>query len=358
MRKNEGPSPPRTHYQWLLLLVLSGLLIFLLQALHLPAAILLGAMIAAVGLSARGGRLQVHRWLFAGAQGVIGCMIARTMAPEIFQEMLRQWPLLLMSAAGVIGVSSALGWLMMRLEGLPGTTAIWGLSPGAATAVVLLADAYGADTRLVALMQYLRIAVVAVVASLVARIWVTPGEHVQATVVWFPAILPAHFAGTLSLVVLGAGVAGLLRIPAGALLLPLALSVALQNTELLIIELPPWLLGLSYVLIGWSIGLRFTRPVLKHCLRVLPHVFLAILLLIALCAGLAAILIWVAGIDPLTAYLATSPGGLDAIAIIAASSQADMPFVVAMQTARFVMIIVLGPVIAICIGRWMTGKAD
>ena len=31
-----------------------------------------------------------------------------------------------------------------------------------------------------------------------------------------------------------------------------------------------------------------------------------------------------AGIDPLTAYLATTPGGSDAVAIIAASSEMDL----------------------------------
>ena len=40
---------------------------------------------------------------------------------------------------------------------LPGTTAVWGSSPGAATAMVLMAEAFGADARLVAFMQYLRV---------------------------------------------------------------------------------------------------------------------------------------------------------------------------------------------------------
>ncbi|MCG5475086.1 MAG: AbrB family transcriptional regulator, partial [Sinorhizobium fredii] len=53
-----------------------------------------------------------------------------------------------------------------------------------------------------------------------------------------------------------------------------------------------------------------------------------------------------AGIDPLTAYLATSPGGLDSIAVIAASSDVDLPFVMALQTARLLIITLIGPVLA------------
>jgi membrane AbrB-like protein len=67
--------------------------------------------------------------------------------------------------------------------------------------------------------------------------------------------------------------------------------------------------------------------------------------LIALCAVLAGVLVVTAGVDPLTAYLATSPGGADAVAIIAASSNVDVPFVMAMQTARLGAIILLAPAI-------------
>jgi len=51
---------------------------------------------------------------------------------------------------------------------------------------------------------------------------------------------------------------------------------------------------------------------------------------------------WV-GLDPLTAYLATSPGGADSVAVIAATSAVDAGFVMAMQLARFLMVLVFGP---------------
>ena len=52
-----------------------------------------------------------------------------------------------------------------------------------------------------------------------------------------------------------------------------------------------------------------------------------------------------AGVDPLTAYLATSPGGSDSIAIITASSNVDVSFVMAMQTVRMIAVLFLGPVL-------------
>ena len=55
---------------------------------------------------------------------------------------------------------------------------------------------------------------------------------------------------------------------------------------------------------------------------------------------------------PLTAYLAASPGGADAVAIIAASSRVDMSFVMAMQVARLILVILIGPSLARLLARW------
>src|SRR4030095_4290218 len=52
---------------------------------------------------------------------------------------------------------------------------------------------------------------------------------------------------------------------------------------------------------------------------------------LALCAVSRAMRVRSAGIDPLTAYLATSPGGMDSVAIIGAASKADLSFVMALQ---------------------------
>ena len=137
------------------------------------------------------------------------------------------------------------------------------------------------------------------------------------------------------------------------MLVPLAFGVVLQGGGWLAIELPPWLLAASYALIGWSIGLRFTRPILRHAARALIPVVASIMTLLAVCALFALALVQIAGIDPLTAYLATSPGGADSVAIIAANSPVNLPFVVAMQTARFLLVLLTGPSLA----RFIAGKA-
>src|SRR5690606_41576948 len=88
--------------------------------------------------------------------------------------------------------------------------------------------------------------------------------------------------------------------------------------------------------------------------RALPQVVISILALILFCGGLGFLLWEFAGIDPLTAFLATSPGGLDAVAIIAAASRhVDLSFVMALQMLRFVIVLLLGPAIARMVAGWV-----
>lgn len=332
--------------QWLALAGLSLALVLLLELVHLPAALLLGSLLAAIAFSTAGGSLHLPGWLFLPAQGVVGCMIAKNFPSSILGAICQNWVLFLSCTLAVIGASTLLGWLLARWRVLPGTTAIWGSSPGAATAMTLIAESHGADVRLVALMQYLRVILVAAVASAIARFWIgAAGGQVQ-PIVWFPPILWSRLALSLALIGLSLLLARLLHLRSGALLLPLLLGALLQHVGGLTLQLPPWLLAASYALIGWSIGLRFSRPILLYAARTLPHLTLSILALIAVCGAFAFILTRAAGIDPLTAYLATSPGGADSVAIIAASTKVDMPFVMAMQTIRFLTVLLLGPRLA------------
>jgi uncharacterized protein len=303
-------------------------------------------MLAAVSTAASGGTARVPHAAFLVAQGIIGCMIARMAPLSIVAEMLGRWPIFAFGVLAVIALSTSLGWWMARMRVLPGSAVFWGSSPGAATAMIVMAEAYGADSRLVAFMQYLRVAVVAAVASIVARLWGLNPTHAAPDFVWFPSLPWLSCIETLTLATAGPLIARKLNIRSGAFLIPMVVGLILSRLGWLVIVLPPWLLVLSYAVIGWSIGLRFTRPLLVHVTKAFPRVLACMIALIALCGILAGVLVLAAGVDPLTAYLATSPGGADSVAIIAASTGVDVPFVMAMQATRLIAVIVLTPIVS------------
>jgi membrane AbrB-like protein len=339
--------------RWGVLLAASLAFIVPLQLIHLPAALLLGAMAAAILLALFEGQLAVPRWPFVLAQGLIGCLVARSIGPAILMTVVRQWPLFLAAVCAVLVISTSLGVVLARLKVLPGATAVWGSAPGAATVMVLMSEGFGGDPRLVAFMQFLRVMLVALLASLVARLWVAPDAAATPAVEWFPALATVPLWETMLVAVVGAVIGARARIPAGPLLIPLLAGIALSCTGLLTITLPPWLMAGCYALVGWSIGLRFTREIVLYAAHAFLKIATATLILIALCGALGWLLHLTVGTDPLTAYLATSPGGADSVAIIAASAKVDLPFVMAMQVARFILVMLLGPALARMVTRWV-----
>jgi len=224
---------------------------------------------------------------------------------------------------------------------------MWGMLPGAATLMLVMAEAYGADVRLVAFMQYLRVVLVAVAASVLALLFVHGGGGRFASG-FFPPVHWPDLAVTCAIALTGGAIGLASRIPAGVLLGPLALGGLLNVLGWVTIELPPVVLIACYALIGWNTGLRFTRDVLNTAARAFPQCLGAIMVLMAFCGFLAWTLVALLHLDPLTAYLATSPGGVDAAAIIASSANVDAPFVMALQTVRVIMLLVIGPHVA----RW------
>ena len=331
---------------WLSLLALSALISAGWSALGLPAALLLGPMIGGIAFGVNGANLDVPRAANLGAQAMIGAMVAASITPSILVTFGHHYLLFCVVMLGTLLGAAAIGWLVSRTGLIPGATAVYGISPGAAGAMVLLGEAEGADPRLVAFMQYSRVLLVAVAAALVARFWAHVGSGYAPGAPWLSPVHWGNLVLVFALALIGQQIARLLRLQAWALLGPMLLLSALHAAGWLPIDLPRWVLAAAYALLGWRIGLSFRRDALLHAGRALPVVLTSALCLMGLCAALAWCLVRLAHTDALTAYLATSPGGLDSVAIIAASTpQVDLPFVLALQAVRLVFVICLAPLI-------------
>lgn len=332
--------------RWAVLAGLSIALTWLLGLAGVPAALLLGPMLAGIALAARGKALVVPRSCFLMSQAIVGCLIARYFEPGQLAMLAKDWPILVGVTLLIFAASFALGYLLMRSGAVPGNAAIWGAAPGGAAPMVILADAYGADARLVAVITYMRVLIVVAVASILLTL--VAGAHSSpagAGAFWQP-VAPGAL-GTTLLVALGGMALGLaLRIPAGPMIGAIVIGTALGWSTDVALVTPAPLLAAAYAFIGWRIGLTFSREALASAARSLPWIILSSLTLVAFCAGLGGLLVWQLGIDPVTAYLATSPGGLDSIAIMAVSTHSDTALVMSLQAMRFLIALSLGPRVA------------
>jgi uncharacterized protein len=176
--------------QWCVLLVASAGFAALLKFVGSPAVFILGSMIAAILVGIGGATIRVHPVAQNVAMAVIGCMIARSFTPAILGTMLKEWLLCLPVVTSTVAASSMLGWIIARSRLISGSTAVWGLSPGGASIMAMMAEEYGADGRLVAFMQYLRVVCVAAVAAIIARFWVESSGAIVPRAAWFP---PVHW---------------------------------------------------------------------------------------------------------------------------------------------------------------------
>ncbi len=332
------------YWQWPALAALTVPLTLIGIGFQLSSAFFIGPMLAAILFSFAGSNLRVHREVTVGSQAIIGCVVARSLDAPILLFVAAHWPTILAVVCITAISSCVVAWGLARFSPLDGPTASWGSMPGAAGVMVTLAAEYGGDPRQVALMQYFRVIIVISTASLVARFLTAEQVHAVAAAAQ-PAAANPLVAVIETLLVGGAGtlVGRLLRIPAGALLVTALIGVVLRLYGLVDLTLPPWLLMIAYGAVGWFVGLQFDRALLISTARSLPAIVGATFVLIAICSLAGWVLAHSLGTDDLTGYLATSPGAIDSITIIALGSSANTSIVMAVQTIRFFSIIVIAP---------------
>jgi membrane AbrB-like protein len=211
---------------------------------------------------------------------------------------------------------------------------------GGASGIVTMASDLGADDRLVAFMQYMRVLVVVVLTPLlIALTGVHGGGHAPSP----PAFgTPRDWLLTAGIAPVGAVAARRVNLPAGSLLGPMIIAGALTLAGV-DFAVPPAVQQVAYALIGLQVGLRFTVETIRQLGRLLVPVFVALIVLLVGCFGLAVLLHLTAPVSLRDAYLATTPGGLYAVLAIAFGANANTTFILAVQGLRLLVMVLLAP---------------
>lgn len=340
-------SRPRlsTCLQWLAVAGLSGGAVWLLVVTHFPAALLLGPVIVSTIFGVSGTRLRMPRRLHEAAQGVAGCMIAHYLTPEIFGQIVAIWPTVLLFVTLTLAIASLVGFIVGLLARVDNEEAIWGFLPGMAGAVIAMSHERGLDSRIVAFIQVVRLLSVILVMSIISRLLIEGAPAASAS----GAVGAFHPGVSVTILVALCGPLAARFIPflpAAPTLVPLTIAALLQTSGLVTLALPGWLLVVAYFVLGAQVGLRFTPDLMRHAASIFVPVVLAAMGLMALCGLSGIALAWIVGTDMLTGMLATVPGSIETIAIIAINSKADVSFVMTLQVIRLFAVILVGPFVA------------
>jgi membrane AbrB-like protein len=319
---------------------------------RLPSSYLFAALLVGVAVALLlPHRVQLPPVAFSAGQALTGVAIGAYVRSSSLTVLAHSWlPVTLVSAA-TLAFTIVAGVLLSRLTPLDPPTAALGMVAGGASGIVAMARDLGADDRLVAFMQYLRVLIIVMFTPVFIAI-AFPGHGGHVGTVSGPTLgHPRGWLLALGLAVVGTLLARRVRMTAATLLGPMLLSatvvLAVPNGEFTV---PPLLAQSAFALIGLQVGLRFTAETVRLLGRLLVPVLGCIAGLIVGSFGLAVLLHLTTSVRLLDAYLATNPGGLYAVLAVAFGAGANTTFILAVQGLRLLVMILIAPIVV----RWIT----
>ncbi|WP_369052020.1 AbrB family transcriptional regulator [Kineococcus terrestris] len=355
-----GPRGPRrpvpARFAHALLVAVAVLAVTLaLGRLAVPSpALFAGLLVGLVDALAVRAPLAVPERAGTAAQAAVGVTTGTLVQLSTLRALGEHWLPVVLVVLATLALSLGTGWLLGRHRDVDAVTGAFALVAGGASGLVVMARELGADQRVVAVVQYLRVLVVVLSLPLVLQLGfgVSGGSATAGTgggPWWAGALLLAGCS------LAGLRLGRLARLPAPSLLGPLLVTAVLSLSGLTDgLAVPALLEQLAYAVIGLQVGTGFTRAGLAAVARVLPAALALIAVGVAGCAGLAVALSAATGLPLLDTYLATTPGGLYAVLAAAVGSGADATFVLSVQVLRLLVMLLAAPVLA----RLLAGRPD
>src|SRR5437899_9100713 len=203
-----------------------------LGAIGLPSASLFAALLVGIAAALALPHVPgVPLYVFRVAQAVTGASLGVYVQSSSLHTVAHAWLPVALVSAGTLALSLACGVALSRAGGVDGPTAALGMIAGGASGIIGMADELGADDRLVAVMQYLRVLVVVVLTPVIVAVaFGHPHSHHGGAA--SPSTGPVigdfgDWAWTALAIGAGALFAVATRLPAGSLLGPMIAAALL-----------------------------------------------------------------------------------------------------------------------------------
>jgi membrane AbrB-like protein len=245
------------------------------------------------------------------------------------------WPLSIAAVTVAMGAVT-LGTVayLKRVHGWDTMTAVFGGLPGGLSQVMVLAAERGLDLRAIAIVQTMRVIILAVcvpaglgLLGLAGPVRLSAGSVAILDAPW-ELVIMVGLSVTVALVALRAG------FPGGLIFGPMVVSGILHGGDFVHITFPQWFANIAMVALGSVAGSRFTgtpfREILGYLGAALGSFFVSIAIAAAFAVAVTAALSLHVG-DVIVAY---APGSIDAMMLLALALHLDPVFVGAHHLAR------------------------
>ncbi len=330
--------------RWFVLLIPVAASSVLFHLIDLPTPMLFGGLAGALvyALARPGARLELPGSAFRAGQATVGLVVGSSIDWGSLAALGPRWLIVVVVSTFSLLVSVGVGRLLVRRGATPVTAAFSSIAGGAA-GLTAMADDLGADARVVAVLQYLRLLMVLVTLPVVVAVVFGAGGQADA-LDFAVAAWPVDLAFVTVAMVLGLWLGPRVGMPSPAILGPLLVAALLTLVPLFAdAAVPEPVEALGYLLIGVQVGLKFTLASLRSISRMVPTALFTIAVTLVACAGLGWVLVTTTGAAPLDAYLATTPGGIYAVMGTSSATGGDVTFVAATQVLRLLVVLASAP---------------
>ena len=314
--------------------------------LGVPAGFLSGAILA-VSVAAIAGRpMFVPVWLARALYGLIGISLGAVVTPETLHGM-ATYPLsiaVLIVAMICIGVAGAL--YLQIVHGWDKTAAYLAAAPGGMSQVLILAAELGSDLRAIAIVQTMRVVIIAVGLPAALSLLGLAGNAARRSNGPLSLALVDEMAILIAAATAGAAIAYRFRLPGGLMIGAMVASALLHGTGLVHAVMPTWVANTAMVALGGVIGARFTNTPPRLLLNYLAAGFGSFAVAIAIAAAFGAALIGMLSLHGAEVIMAFAPGSVDAMMLLALALHLDPVYVGAHHVVRIFLVSLTMPLVA------------
>lgn len=325
---------------------------FVCNYLRVPVGWLVGPLLVGVSLAFfQGSPRPLPAQFLTLGKAIIGVSSASRFSPETLVLAKSYAVPLLVCISVTAGLSMLNGFLLWRLAGVDRSTSFLGAIPGSASSVVAMSEDFGAEPVSVAVLQYTRMMLVALLVPSAAS-WLATVNGIEAptslisVAVTQPELAPAQSLGIDLLFLVGCCSLGTLlgkwlRLPASAFLGSFLLGLGVFWLFPHQFYVPRATFVSALILVGLAIGLKFDWQTVRTLWRaVLVEIGLILLLLLG-CLGIGYEFHLLTHVDTMTALLGFVPGAIEAMVATVTQLGGDTGTVVAIQMTRQLLILLV-----------------
>ena len=278
--------------------------------------------------------------------GIIGMAIGSSITVEVLMSL----PRAAFSFAALTLFVPLTFWLnyqiFRRIGGYDRPTALFSGSPGGLYEAILFGEQAGADMRQLMLAQFLQIILVVTMLPIGMSLYVGHPVGSAAGMGFAPQGTDlSHLPVAACVVVFGLVVGRLIHLPAPQLMGPLLLGAIVTLSGLAVLDLPNWVLSVSQIVIGTTLGTRFVGIKPAMLIRGAGLAVLTVGSMLLVGTMMALLLRPLTGEHFDVLLISFAPGGVTEMALIALSLNANPAFVTLHHIYRIILtVFVIGRV--------------